>query len=76
MWKKSCESVLSTVHSEDKSEFRPTKLSVELLEDLRDPSRIDLDKWDPELCIRMIQLSAVKVDCYMAMKKLIQRATR
>lgn len=74
MWKKSCVSVLSSVHHGD-DEFRPSKLSLELLADLRDPGRIDLDKWNPDLCIRMIQ-AAVQLDCYMAMKKLILRASR
>ncbi|KAI5701645.1 hypothetical protein M8J76_003454 [Diaphorina citri] len=69
MWKISCDSV---IHSTDVDK---TNLSVELLEDLRDDKPVDLEKWEPELCIGMIRLAIVKVDCYMALRKLIQRAT-
>lgn len=77
MWKTSCESVIKFSVGQGAPDKRSSNLSVQLLEDLSEKTGpVDLDKWDPELCIQMVQLSLAKVDTYMALKKLIQRASR
>lgn len=43
-----------------------------LLADLKNGQ--SLSKWDPELCIKMLQLPGV--DNYLAIKKLIEKANR
>uniref|UniRef100_A0A8D8M827 FH2 domain-containing protein 1 n=1 Tax=Cacopsylla melanoneura TaxID=428564 RepID=A0A8D8M827_9HEMI len=78
MWKTSYQTVLSSnAVNGDPGKGKRSKWCIELLEDLNDETgQIDLNKWEPELCIQMIQLSLTKVDTYMAIKKLIHRSTR